>query len=223
MRVLSRPPSVALSLLLLLVTGCGGSDAGAEGAGLEGPDVPLAPVATDLFSVGAFEGEVWETFGPIASVGFDDEGRLYVLDNDAMSISVIGPDGRFIRSFGSPGGGPGELQMPFGWAVLPGGRVAVFDLGKRGFEVFGPDGAYVGSVSVDLAQGGPGSVIHALPDGRLVSANGITLRVGDSGPGGEEEAEAGRPLHVFDLETGDREVPFRAWGRPLRPRRGRRG
>lgn len=210
---LSRSPLFVLHLSVLTAAACGGGGSGGTAGGLDGPDVPLIPTVTDLYTVGVLEGDDWEVFGEVASVRFDEEGRLYILDSRASRISVVGPDGDFIRSIGGPGGGPGELQMPFGWAVLPGGGVAVFDLGKRGFEVFGPDGAYENSVPVDMAHGGPGRVIEVLPDGRLLSASGILLRMEDE----EGREEEGRPLHVFDLETGDREVRFRAWEAPPPP------
>ena len=202
--------------LVSLVLACGGD--GRETAvaeGLGGPDVPLAPTAEDVFTVGAMEGEDWEVFGRIPAVRFDDSGNLYVLDGVAMRITVFDPQGGYLRTVGKQGGGPGEFQAPFAFTVFPDGGVAVFDIGKRGFEVFDPMGAYVGSVPVDLTEGGPGSLVLPLPDGRVVSAGGFQIRMG---PGGAEEPEEeGRPVDVFSLDDGSREVLYRAWEAPPAP------
>jgi DNA-binding beta-propeller fold protein YncE len=81
--------------------------------------------------VGVLEGGEHEMFGQVAGVSFDAEGRLYVLDRGNHRVVVFGPDGRFLRSLGRRGSGPGELQGPVALAVT-GDQVAVLDLPDGG-------------------------------------------------------------------------------------------
>lgn len=45
------------------------------------------------------------------SMDFGPDGRLYILDMSQSQVFVWRPDGSFIKAFGSPGEGPGELQL----------------------------------------------------------------------------------------------------------------
>ncbi len=44
-------------------------------------------------------------------------GKLFMLDRDRTRILVWGKDGKFLRGFGSPGAGPGEMRTPNALAV----------------------------------------------------------------------------------------------------------
>lgn len=73
-----------------------GDSAGVPGAGghsgtLEGPDIMLTAVTEDVYTVGAYMGEDWESFGMVADVGFDGVGNLHILDMRKRSASVIAP------------------------------------------------------------------------------------------------------------------------------------
>ena len=75
------------------------------------------------------------------NVDADAAGNVYVLDGNAFRVVVFGPDGKHLRSMGSQGEGPGELQFPSGMSVTPDGEAVVFDIGKRALVPYGPDGA----------------------------------------------------------------------------------
>jgi hypothetical protein len=104
-------------------------------------DRPLEWALQRLFTLGcADEGpESFSSVG-IANVGADDIGNLYVMDRHANRVVVFGPDGTHLRTMGSQGGGPGELQFPIGMSVSPDGVAAVFDIGKGALVPFGPVG-----------------------------------------------------------------------------------
>ena len=174
----------------------------------------MALEAEEVYRVGALDGDSWDVFGQVTSVAFDDSGNLYVLDSDASHISVVDPSGQLLHTVGKRGGGPGEFQAPFSFTPLPDGRLAVFDIGKRGFQVFGQDGSFLESVSVDLSEGGPGQEIGVRPDGRLVSAGGIRMSFG--GPPGEEEGEEpeGRPVSLFSVDGMEKEELYWGWAPP---------
>jgi len=53
------------------------------------------------------------------------------------------PDGTLVRSWGAPGGGPGEFRIPHGICVLPDGRVLVADRENDRIQLFDLDGTYL--------------------------------------------------------------------------------
>lgn len=81
----------------------------------------------------SFDGDVWETFGEIAGTAFDANGSLYIFDRQASRITVVDPDGNFVREFRGPGEGPGELRMALGFTVMRDGTTVVLDLGHQAY------------------------------------------------------------------------------------------
>ena len=74
--------------------------------------------------VEAGDGSIWMTdMWPL-------EGRVLVLDPESMRAEVVG----------RKGDGPGEVLLPNDLAVLPDGRIAVYDVLRRAIEVYDPDG-----------------------------------------------------------------------------------
>jgi hypothetical protein len=74
-------------------------------------------------------------------IGADSAGRLYVLEYLGHHLHVFEPTGRFVRTLGRKGSGPGEFGQPYAFAADPDGTVAVYDLQKRRLVRFGPGGA----------------------------------------------------------------------------------
>jgi len=67
-------------------------------------------------------------------------------------VAKFTQDGRFVKSWGSPGSGPGELRSPHGLALDSQGRLFVADCGNKRIEIFNEEGRF-------LEQWGPfGSV-----------------------------------------------------------------
>lgn len=100
----------------------------------------------EVYRLGSVDGDGWDTFGRIASVGFDANGNLYILDTQAVRIYVVDLRGALARQFVEEGEGPGEFgsstSAALELAVMRDGRVAVYDIGRRGFSLFGPDGGF---------------------------------------------------------------------------------
>ncbi len=181
-------------------------------------DVPLVASTEEVFTAGALAGEDWENFGTITATVFDAAGTLYVVDEGARRVVVIGPDGDHLRTIGTAGDGPGEFSSPTAAAALDDGSLVVWDFSLPGaFEVFDELGEFVRSVPVDLSRGGPGSMLLPLPDGRLVSAGGPTFRTGAPGEesaGDGEEEDHRRPIDLFSLDGSGKTVLYRAWNLP---------
>lgn len=76
-------------------------------------------------------------------IAVDDDGYLYVVDAAAQRISKFNPRGRLMKTWGKPGGGPGEFSRPTKVAVGPDGFLYVADGGSGRVEKFTRDGEFV--------------------------------------------------------------------------------
>ena len=95
---------------------------GQEIVDLPGTDRELSADFEEVFRVGSINGDVWETFGEIAGLAFDAQGNLFVLDRQALQVTVIDREGNFVRTIGSEGEGPGEFRMPMQFTVMRDGQ-----------------------------------------------------------------------------------------------------
>lgn len=206
-----RTRHLALLALPIVAIGCGG-DAGPGAAGLDSPDVPLAPSVEEVYTVGVMDGAAWEMFGSVMGVAFDEDGSLFILDNDAGHIVVVGPGGEFERTISNKGEGPGELNQPLGLAVLGDRRIAVNDMG-RGIKVFNRDGESLQEAGFTFETGMPGAEMHAMPDHSLLSAGLAGRSLIALMRGEEEEEPEGRPIGRFRLD-GTQEEFHLAWAGP---------
>lgn len=185
----------------------GGAPAGAQQAvQLPARDRLLEGRPQTVFAVGAAEGQDWEMFGAVASVAFDGEENLYVLDRAGYRVLVFGPTGEFLRQFGKQGGGPGELQAPVAMTVTADGAVVITDLARRAFSIFSRGGAFQRNVLFPEEAGLPGLVLGGHPGGGVVLTTRPLLLL--------REASGSAP------NTGDRVpivwLPFGAESRPVR-------
>jgi DNA-binding beta-propeller fold protein YncE len=73
-------------------------------------------------------------------------GDLYVSDGYGNArIHVFTPDGEYRFSWGEPGTGPGQFNVPHALvAIAPDGRVVVADRENSRIQIFDPWGAYLG-------------------------------------------------------------------------------
>ena len=207
-----------LIALALGAAGCGG-EGGPVTAGLDSPDIPLAPAVEEVYSVGVLDGAMWEMFGSVRAVAFDGDGTLLILDNDAGHVVVIDPTGEFVRTISNKGEGPGELNQPIGMAVFADRRIGVHDL-MRGIQLFSREGEFLDEARFTLEEGAPGARIYALPDHSVLSTElvGASLSRLMRSLQGEDEDEAvpeGRPITRFRLD-GTRDVFYTAWAGPPR-------
>jgi hypothetical protein len=113
----------------------------------------------------AEEAQFYERAGR-TEVGADAKGNIYVLDSGGPRVQVFDPQGRFVRSLGKKGEGPGEMKMPAVLAVASDGRFAIFDMGLQRISVYDQNGKLLRD------QLTPGPVQDLLWDdrGRLVVA-----------------------------------------------------
>lgn len=114
--------------------------------------------------IGAMEGEPEYQFGGVGGIAVGSDGRIYVLDAQAQRIQVYSAEGEYQMTVGGPGGGPGELgQMGAGGGaggggvILtgPGDTLLVMDMANQRMNLYGPDGASLGSFRVSIEDGIP--------------------------------------------------------------------
>lgn len=70
----------------------------------------------------------------------DDGGRTYILDSGNQRIQVFGPDGKYLRTIGRRGQGPGEFESLNSISIDPQGNFHVLDSAQRRVQVFTPLG-----------------------------------------------------------------------------------
>jgi hypothetical protein len=127
------------------------------------------PDVVEELSIGALDGSPEYQFGQVIGIDVADDGRIFVLDQQAAQVRVFSADGAYLTTIGKPGGGPGELSVAT-MAVLVGSGDSVYvaDMMKQRLIRFAPDGAEAGGVAVSMADGIPMAWAVA-PGRRLIS------------------------------------------------------
>jgi hypothetical protein len=115
------------------------------------------------------EGDEQTQFFRIMDVGVDPSGRIYVVDARNFRVQVFDPSGKYLRTIGRQGQGPGEFEMPM--AVFFGGQAGhthVLDRFRR-VNHFDDKGVYLRSAMFE------GVAISCFPD-----AGSIAVLLGGS-------------------------------------------
>jgi DNA-binding beta-propeller fold protein YncE len=94
----------------------------------------------------------------------DRAGAVYVVDTGNDRVEQFSRYGRFLRAWGRPGGGTGELRDPRGIAIDGAGHAFVADGGNDRIEEFTVRGRFV------TAWGNYGTM-----PGQLISPGGLTV------------------------------------------------
>jgi DNA-binding beta-propeller fold protein YncE len=79
-------------------------------------------------------------FAKPTSVALDQDGNVYVTDMLNYRVEVFDADGKFIRTFGKHGDGPGYFAMPKGIAVDCDGHIWVTDSMQNRIHLFTQEG-----------------------------------------------------------------------------------
>ena len=82
------------------------------------------------------------SFVQTRSIGADSKGRILVYDRQSQDIKMFAPDGKFLRTIGRLGSGPGELRNAEGITLDRGGRIWVRDAANARFTVFNSEGEF---------------------------------------------------------------------------------
>lgn len=106
------------------------------------------------------------TFFRPRDVAVDAQGRIYVLDQGNYRVQVFDADGRFMRTLGREGQGPGEFQYPLSLAVGD-DRLLVVDGGNARVGIWDLDGTHIGDVGIERA-GLLGTRADLFPDASIL-------------------------------------------------------
>jgi sugar lactone lactonase YvrE len=68
----------------------------------------------------------------------DAAGNIFILDSGNQRIQVFGPDGKYVRTIGRRGQGPGEFESLSSICIDRQGNVHVLDSAQRRIQVFTP-------------------------------------------------------------------------------------
>ena len=88
---------------------------------------------------------------PVSAFSLPD-GRYVVADGDQNgwdALLVYDRKGKFVRSWGREGAGPGEFRQLLNWAgTYRGDSAAAYDFVDRALEIFSPNGTFVRSIKL---------------------------------------------------------------------------
>jgi hypothetical protein len=72
----------------------------------------------------------------------DSRGNIYVLDHKPIAIRMYGPDGKFVRTIGREGGGPGEFRA-YGRLMITRDTLVHHDSRQARTQIFTADGEFI--------------------------------------------------------------------------------
>lgn len=104
------------------------------------------------------------------------DGNVYVVDLGNHRIQIFDKDGKFIRTFGKKGTGPGEFARPAGLSFDKEGNIYITEIDNDRVQVFDPAG---NSIAM-FGKGGSGNGEFKNVHGILVDDRGY-LFIADSG------------------------------------------
>lgn len=117
------------------------------------PKNPAPPKGTpakltlkEEFSIGKGE-KAEEIFSEITSFAVDDEGNIYLLDRKENKVLVFDNRGKYLRTFGKKGQGPGEMNGPIAIHLTPAKELLIEDGLNRRFAFFSLDGKFLRDIS----------------------------------------------------------------------------
>ncbi len=90
-------------------------------------------------------------FRQVTDVTWDPAGNTYISDGYINSrVAKVDPNGKWLKSFGEPGDGPGQLNTPHSIAADAQGNIYVADRGNRRIQVFDGEGKLLRQITIDV-------------------------------------------------------------------------
>ena len=122
-----------------------------------------AGVATlvEELSIGVADGREEYILGEVADVAVARDGSMFVFDRQVPIVRHYDASGRFLRSIGRGGSGPGEYRSASGIAATPDGRLLVWDTGNWRINVYSPTGDFVTQWTTPSGMSGGGTAQYS--------------------------------------------------------------
>jgi len=114
---------------------------------------PVLELREDL-SLGGPDAQGNDVLDQVGQFVVDDIGAIYVLEARAAQIKVFDASGRFLRTIGRKGQGPGELELPRTMSLNERRGELAVHLQSRGIAFFKTDGTYLRQLSLKGMLGG---------------------------------------------------------------------
>jgi DNA-binding beta-propeller fold protein YncE len=90
-------------------------------------------------------------FRQVTDVTWDAAGNTYISDGYVNSrVAKVDKDGNWLKSWGEPGSGPGQFNVPHSIAADAQGNIYVADRGNRRIQVFDGDGKFLRQMTIDV-------------------------------------------------------------------------
>lgn len=181
-RILAR---ISVALLSL---SCAGAKAGREGAVVRIPDDPSCPrCVIALRAVTTLSVPVDTADGLPTAVLLDSRSRTWVF-REGEAPALFDAQGRFLRTLGRTGRGPGEYEMPWYFLPMAHDSVMVLEAQSRRGTVLDPELHPIRFVRLPPGLGSP--IVVSWPD-TIIGSGSVPLQ------------EAAGPIHRFSFESGD--------------------
>ena len=151
-------------------------------------------------AIGELDGEDAYTFGGINELEVAGDGRIYVFDRQVPALREYDTTGKYVRTLGRKGKGPGEYEAANGVAVHRDGRVVLWDAGTAHINVYAADGRFLEAWPL------PGGAGFYTSGAVFVDTAGYTYartRIAD--PPKENAAGSGRLFGTTGLVKWDRD------------------
>ncbi len=82
-------------------------------------------------------------FSDARDIAVDEKGKLYILDIYEAHIKVFDKTGKYIKTIGNKGQGPGEMSSPSSLQITPQNEIAVNDSSALKIHFFSLDGKFL--------------------------------------------------------------------------------
>jgi DNA-binding beta-propeller fold protein YncE len=132
------------------------------------PAPPATPAAGDKPPAPVGVGVPGDNFNRPTDVAWDAQGNIYVADGYGNSrIAKFDSNGKYLKSWGSRGSGPGQFNIPHTLAIDAQGLVYVGDRANNRIQVFDGEGTFktqfvnVGAPSAICITSGPKQFLYA--------------------------------------------------------------
>ncbi len=104
--------------------------------------IPTRLILEEEFTIGRGESEA-TTFSQLVYFAVDSKGIVYALDSQECVVKVFDNQGKFLRSFGRKGQGPGEMNLPVGLQITPASEIVIEDPLNQRLVYFSPEGSFL--------------------------------------------------------------------------------
>lgn len=102
-------------------------------------------------TLGVEEGDENQVFFHPSSVKVDKEGNIFVLDRGNYRLQKFNKDGKFLKSIGRKGKGPGEFLYPIDMDIDSQGNIYIIDYENKKLQKFANDGIFLNSFKLPFA------------------------------------------------------------------------